>query len=233
MGPQAAALLRTLPLYARLAPEGQRLLAERGRLLTLRPRERAFREGEPCRRALLVLSGSLKVQKVSPGGHEIVLYHVGPGGVCHLTTACLLGGRRYPAEAVAETAVRAWALPAAAFDALHRQDTAFRAYVAGAMEHGMEHLVALVEAVAFGALDARLAATLLAHAGPAGEVPMTHQELAAELGTAREVVSRLLKELERHGWLRLGRGRVQILDAGPLRRLARRGPEEPGGPQRW
>ena len=178
-----------------------------------------FRPGSPCERFLFVLDGSVRVQMIGESGREIVLYRVAGGDSCVLTTACLLAHEPYPAEGVAETAVRARVLPAAGFERLMGMDAAFRRFVFAAYGSRIAGLLALVQEVAFRRVDLRLARLLLAH-GP--EVAMTHERLATELGTAREVVSRQLKEFERRGLVRLGRGGLAVVDAAALGNLADR-----------
>jgi CRP/FNR family transcriptional regulator len=157
-----------------------------------------------------VLKGSLRVQKLTDNGHEIVLYHVGPGQSCRLTNSCLLGGQRYPAEAYTETEVELLSVPKAAFRQLLDKSSALREEIFTSIDDAMGDLVRLVEDIAFGQLDHRLAQFLLSHARQQSRLEITHQELATELGTAREVISRLLKEFERNGWVKLHRGSVEI-----------------------
>ncbi len=180
---------------------------------------RLFYEGESCNRFLLVLKGSVRVQKLTDNGHEIVLYHVNPGQSCRLTNSCLLGGQRYPAEAFTETEVELLSIPKQAFKHALDHSSALRDEIFSAIDGAMSHLVRLVEDVAFGHLDHRLAQFLLDHTQQQSQLKMTHQVLATELGTAREVVSRLLKEFERNGWLKLHRGSVEIIDREALAEL--------------
>lgn len=184
-----------------------------------------FRAGQACEGLLLVLEGSVRVALRGEAGHEILLYRVGPGETCVLTTACLLGGQAYPAEGVVEEPVRGLLLPAAQLEALLGASPAFRRFALAQIGERLADLLALVSEVAFRRTDARLAAWLgerAAHQGPTLKV--THEGIARELGTAREVVSRLLKELERQGLVRVGRGTVEVEPAGlaRLRRLAGR-----------
>lgn len=188
-------------------------------LLRIKKGSRVYEDGAPCERYLLVIEGSIRVQKVTSGGHEIVLYHVGPGQACELTTACIIGGRKYPAEAVAETPVRALSIPRSHFDELVADCPPFRDFVYRHVERGITELVSLVEEVAFGHMDGRLAQCLLRQA-EGSVVARTHQEIAAELGSVREVVSRLLKKFERENWVRLHRGRIEIIDSNALQEMA-------------
>lgn len=179
-----------------------------------------FRAGDACERFLMVLEGSVRVQKLAENGREIVLYRVAAGETCVLTTSCLLAGERYPAEGVTESPVTVAALPLARFREALAHSEAFRRFVFNSFGERMAELMTLVEAIAFGRLDNRLAQRLLALGQSGSRVTITHQQLAAELGSAREVISRLLKEWERQGWIALERGEIVLLDAAALTRLA-------------
>jgi len=175
-----------------------------------------FHAGSPCQSYLLVLDGSVRVQKVSESGKEIVLYRVESGQSCILTTACLLADEHYQAEAVTESAVDAIALPFGAFQRALAGSPAFRRFVFASYGRRVSDLVTLIDAIAFGRVDSRLARRLLELAESDDEVLVTHQELARDLGTAREVVSRLLKEFERAGLVALRRGCVELRDRDAL-----------------
>jgi len=178
-----------------------------------------FRDGDACNGYVFVLSGSVRVQKMDPEGREIVLYRVEDGQTCMLTTSCLLGGRSYPAEGVAEEETELALLSPQRLDAL-LADAAFRRFVLAMVSERIADLMALIEDVAFGRMDVRLARCLLELDSGSGELHLTHQQLATELGTAREVVSRLLKDFERHGWVGLRRGSVLMSEPEALRELA-------------
>jgi len=179
-----------------------------------------YREGAPCDAYLILLSGQIRVQKTGANGREIILYRVGPGETCVVTTACLMCGVDYDAEGVAETDISARALPKACFRELLGQSEMFRDFVFMTYGTRISSLLMRIEEVAFGRIDQRLAARLLGCGKGKQEIALTHQELAVELGTAREVVSRQLKELERKGWIRIGRGSVVLVNEHGLRALA-------------
>ncbi|HHI93880.1 MAG TPA: Crp/Fnr family transcriptional regulator [Gammaproteobacteria bacterium] len=183
-------------------------LAEAG-TLSLPAGVTVFHEGDVCQNYLLVLAGSVRVQKLSESGKEIVLYRVEAGQSCVLTTACLLSSEFYHAEAITETTVEAVTIPLPAFQQALAVP-AFREFVFATYGERVTSLVTLIDAIAFGRMDARLARLLLTMADAGDVVHATHQILARELGTAREVVSRLLKEFERHGWLALQRGCIHL-----------------------
>ncbi|HTH17071.1 MAG TPA: Crp/Fnr family transcriptional regulator [Magnetospirillum sp.] len=177
-----------------------------------------FQDGSECQAYVLVLDGSVRVQKVSENGREIVLYRVEAGQSCVLTTNCLIAREDYAAQGIAETDIRALVLPAATFRALLAKSEAFRDFVFSAYATRIGDLLMLIEEVAFGRIDVRLAGWLRQRAGSA--IRVTHQEVAVELGTAREVISRQLKEFERRGWVALGRGRIEVTDAAGLATLS-------------
>lgn len=173
-----------------------------------------FDAGAACQALPLVLSGSIRVLKRADTGREISLYRVRPGELCIVTISCLLGGDAYPATGIAETDVTAIALPRALFMRLNEVHPPFRAEVFHLFAERLTGLMQLIEEVAFRKLDQRLAMLLAARAP---RITGSHQQLADELGSVREIVSRLLKQFEEHGWLRLARERIEILDPGALR----------------
>jgi CRP/FNR family transcriptional regulator, anaerobic regulatory protein len=176
-----------------------------------------FDEGEPCGAFPMLLEGSIRVSKASANGRELQLYRVVPGEACVLTSGCLLGGAPYGARGVAEIAVRMLAIPAPVFARLLDTEPAFRAYVFALFSERMSELMQLVEAVAFRRLDRRLATLLL---GKGKVLRTTHQQLAEELGTVREIVTRLLNGFAEQGLVALGREQIEIRDARALRELA-------------
>jgi len=182
-----------------------------------------FRDGDACNGYVLVVSGAIRVQKVDPQGHEIVLYRVEEGQSCMLTTTCLLANQHYPAEGVAETDVDLILLPLDAFDSALSESPSFRQFVMANIGQRIFDLMLLLEDVAFGRKDVRLAAFLLKNTTQNGDVlELTHRQLAVELGTAREVVSRLIKDFERKGLVSLGRNKVTILQINLIREVANR-----------
>ncbi len=215
-----ATLLDRFPALHHLEEQSLRLLEQAALPVTLPAGAKAFEAGMPCGNYLMVASGRVRVQQLSESGREIVLYRLAGGESCVLTTACLLAHEDYAAEAIAETEVSALAVPRACFDRLLAESPRFRDFVFGAYANRLTDLLLLVEEVAFRHIDARLAERMLALQDPPGTLSLTHQELAVELGTAREVVSRQLKEFERHGYVRRERGRIDIVDAAALKEIA-------------
>jgi CRP/FNR family transcriptional regulator len=176
-----------------------------------------FDDESPCQAFPLLVEGTIRVSKVGASGRELQLYRVVPGEACILTSSCLLGNVAYNARGVAETDIVAVALPQPVFQRLLSEHEPFRNYVFSLFAERIGELMQLVEAVAFQKLDQRLAALLL---GKGKLIHVTHQALADELGSVREIVSRLLKTFAEQGLVSLAREQIEIVDAARLRRIA-------------
>lgn len=181
-----------------------------------------FDVGSPCSGLLLVDSGLVRVSRVAEDGRELQLYRVEPGETCVLTVSCLLGGTEYPARGVAERDVRGVYLPAPLFERLSAASAPFREFVYRAFSDRLAALVDLAASVTFEHLDRRLARALLERVRTSGRIVLevTHAELATELASARERVSRLLGGFADAGLVELGRGSVTVRDKPRLAALA-------------
>lgn len=211
---------RLLALYPALQSlSAQRLDEMLGRLeaVEVPAGTKMFDELQSCGGFPMLLEGAIRVAKTAQNGREILLYRVLPGESCILTSSCLLGGSAYTARGVAETKLVMVALDPAQFRQLVASHEPFRSYVFELFGERMTELMQLVEAVAFQKLDQRLAAHLL---GKGKIVHTTHQALAEEVGSVREIVTRLLRSFEDKGWVALSREQIDILDAAALRRMA-------------
>ena len=175
-----------------------------------------FTEHAPCQGFPLVLEGEIRVSRHSGDGRALELYRVVPGELCLVSSACLF--RTEPMSARGTT-TRATTLVLVAPPVFNQWlgTPAFRDHVLGLFAERMADLTGLIDAIAFHRLDCRLAAALLGH-GQA--LHTTHQALADELGTVREIITRLLRRFEREGWVSLGREQIQITHSAALRELA-------------
>jgi CRP/FNR family transcriptional regulator, anaerobic regulatory protein len=208
--------LAQFPMLRAMAPGHQRLARAHVHFLVLEAGSIAYRQDEPCPNYLMCLEGRTRVFKLSPGGRELLIYKVAGGGTCLLTTQCLLSGTPFPAESIAEEPTTLAALPAAVFHELMRASPPFRTAVLDDYAKLMGSMFALVDDLAFASLEQRLARRLLADADTHGVITKTHQQIAADLGTVREVVSRQLGEWERAGLVSLERGQVLLRDRAAL-----------------
>jgi CRP/FNR family transcriptional regulator, anaerobic regulatory protein len=178
--------------------------------------QRLFSDGSPCTHYPLLIDGIIRASKISPEGHEILLYRLNPGESCVITVVTLLGGASYPAVGTAETELFLLAVPRSVFLEMILESPAFRVFVFSSLSQRLGHLMALVDDVAFHRVDQRLASRLLLHEQSDAT---THQMLADELGTSREVVSRIPETFQQSGMIRLGRKRIEILDRNALDRF--------------
>ena len=211
---------RLLSLYPALAelPTALRddTLTRHAQAVTVPAGQLLFDEGSPCQGFPMLLSGEVRVARGAPSGRSLELYRVVPGELCVASTAGLFGQSLLMAHGVTVQATELVVLAPAGFERW-TAEPGFRRFVFGLFADRLGDLMALAEAVAFQRLDQRLASALLGH----GSVVLgTQQALADELGTVREIVTRLLKRFERSGWVAIGRERVEILDPAALRGLA-------------
>ena len=202
------ALAQVTPSLAELGASVGPMTAPAGTVL--------FDANSPCRGFPLVLDGEVKVSRHSGDGRSLELYRVVPGELCLVSSACLFRSTPLSAQGITTKPTTLLLIAPPVFTQW-LQTPAFRDDVLGLFAERMADLTVLVDAVAFHKLDARLAAALL---GRGQDLALTHQSLADELGTVREIITRLLRRFEREGWVELGRSIIQIRDSAALRGLA-------------
>lgn len=207
------------PTLAALAPDLAEALAALSRR-ALPERATLFAPGQECQGFALVLEGSVRVDVIGASGRSILLYRVGAGQTCVQTTLCLLGEATYSATATAETALTLVFVPRPLFERAMAESDAFRRFVFRMFAARLDEMTRLLESVAFVRIEARLAAALAARGRTSSGFDVTHQELAEEIGTAREVVSRHLEAFRRDGLIATARGHLDVLDAARLAALA-------------
>lgn len=180
-----------------------------------------MRKGAPCEHCQLLAHGTLRVYEVAECGREIVLYRVHAGEMCILNVTNLLDESAYPVEVVTEDDACLISIPMHHFHQVMAHSADFRGFVMATLARRMNDMMRLVERVTFQRLDLRLASQLYQRfeRGNMSPLTVTHQELARDLGSSREVISRLLKEFERLGCIRLHRGQIELLSRETLKRL--------------
>lgn len=209
--------LRSLyPVLDELPESLRTKVLEQAQMLTVPAGTVLFDERQPCQGFPFIVSGGIRVLKPAANGRELPLYRVLPGESCIITSSCLLGHADYNARGVTIAETTLALLPRPLFDSLLGQPP-FRDFVFNLFSERIADLMQLIEEVAFRKLDQRLAGLLL---GKGKLLHATHQQLADELGSVREIVSRLLKGFAEQGLVKLGREQVEILDPAGLRRVA-------------
>jgi len=213
-------VLSLFPFYRQAESGFRHEMEAAARGLSLDEGSSTFHQGSACLGVPLVGSGLVRVFRQGENGREITLYHVHPGEMCLVSLNSTITGAPLPAWGVAESKVDAALLPADIFRQWLGRDPNLRAAAWQVMATRLTDLMQLIDGVVFQGLDYRLAQLLLERArGPERVVSLTHEQLATALGTAREVVSRLLAKLARTGAVRLARGRVDVLEPEALERM--------------
>jgi CRP/FNR family transcriptional regulator len=181
-----------------------------------------FAEGDRTESLALVLAGTVRVYKIGETGREITLYRFGHGESCVLTANAILSHHSFPAIATVEADVEAVTVPAASLREWVGVSPVWREFVFELFSQRLSAIMSIVEEVAFRRMDARLASYLLERAANTNPIHCTHQEIAADLGSSREVVSRLLEDFAKTGALTVSRGMVELTNANALGKIAQR-----------
>lgn len=206
------------PELNQLSEESRKILEDGIQITSASAGTVMFSEGSECSGYVMLLAGTVRVQKTSEDGREITLYRVEEGESCIMTTTCLVSDEHYGAEGIAEADITVATLPPFVFNHLLEKSGKFRNFVFEVYAKRMSMLMMLVEEVVFKKLDKRLAQLLLDR--KSGQFEVTHQDIALELGSVREVVSRQLKVFERGGLIKLGRGMIEVLNRNGLQTVA-------------
>ena len=193
--------------------------ANRAKEMVLPEGYEVFRDGDECKNYIMVLEGVTRVYKAFENGREMLLYRVGPGETCSLTTSILLAGGKYTASAVTESECRAIIIPIHDFHKTFDDSKGFRDCVCATFGGRIRDFILLLESIATRNVDVRMARWMLENKSEAGQVEVSHKALAYELGTVREVVSRHLKEFEDNGWVKLSRANIELVDPGAMHQL--------------
>lgn len=209
--------LSTFPALLTLEDSARALLEKHARIIEAPVGTIGYSEGMPCNAYVMRLKGKSRVYKLSSSGREILLYRVAAGETCVLTTTCLLGRSDYPASTIVEDAIQDVIVPSHIFHQLMIDSAVFRRFVMENYGALISDLIVLLDEIAFHSIDIRLAKLLLDETG--AKLTRTHQQLADELGSAREVVSRQLKRFENKGWVALGRGYVEVINKEALQKI--------------
>lgn len=213
-------LLEAFPFLAAAPPALATAMRSTLLRLSLPTGRHVFQAGDCAAGLPLLLSGCVRVYLTGRAGREITLYRFGAGDACLLSANAVLSDQPLPAAAIVEDRADAVLVPAGALRAWVAEHAAWREFVFALTGRRLADVLAVVDAVVFRRMDTRVAALLVARARSRRAVRITHQEIASELGTSREVVSRILESLAGAGLLRAGRGRIEIVAEEALAELA-------------
>jgi CRP/FNR family transcriptional regulator len=213
-------VVRSLPFLRQADPQLAREFQQAAFLARIPAGAGVFAEGDRVDAIALLLSGAVRVYKIGETGREITLYRFGLGESCILTANAILSRQSFPAIATVEQDAEAAMVPAETFRAWVQRYDLWRAFVFDLLSQRLAMMLAIVDDVAFRRMDARVAGLLLERCQVHNPIHITHQEIAAELGSSREVISRILEDFVAHGWLRSARGQIELLDLQALHRRA-------------
>ena len=203
---------QTLPFLTRAEPALLRDFKQVAFLARIPKGRDVFMEGDHVDAIALLISGVVRVYKIGEMGREITLYRFGNGESCILTANAILSQKTFPAIATVEREAEAVMVPAEAFRSWVRRYDLWREFVFDLLSQRLSSVMMIVDEIAFRRMDARVASLLLTRSRLGNPIRTTHQEIAAELGSSREVISRLLEDFAERGVIRSGRGEVEILD---------------------
>lgn len=197
-------------------PEARKALAEQGHLMDLRAGQVFMEIGAYIRTVPMVISGLLKLVREDADGNEMLLYYLKPGETCAMSLTCCTNEARSTIRVSAEEDSVILAIPARLMDSLTDTYRSWKNFVMLTYQRRFEELLHTIDGVAFQKLDVRIQDLLRDRAARAGSrvLSLTHQEIAEQLNSSREVISRLLKRMEHDGEVKLGRQRIELLGAG-------------------
>lgn len=177
-------------------------------------------EGDACMYFPIVLKGQIRVFKIGDRGQEITLYRITSGGTCVLTISCLLSKKDFPALAFAEENTELILIPVEYFREWTQKYQIWNSFIYNFFSDVLTKVISLLEDVSFKRTDLRIIEKIVKDSVLLGKViNTTHQKIAKDLGTAREVVSRFLKELEHQNLIRLSRGKIEVTNLEKLKNL--------------
>jgi CRP/FNR family transcriptional regulator len=209
---QYSRIALVLPILQRADPQLVREFQQSAFFARIPSGRDVFVEGDRADAIALLISGVVRVYKIGETGREITLYRFGHGESCILTANAILSQQSFPAIATVEQEAEAVMIPAEAFQDWVRRYDLWREYVFDLFSQRLSLVMAVVDEVVFRRMDTRLAAFLLNRSKSQNPLRVTHQEIAAELGSSREVISRLIEDFASEGIVRAGRGTIEIQD---------------------
>jgi CRP/FNR family transcriptional regulator len=209
---QYSKIIRALPFLVRADAQLVHEFQQATSLALIPTGRDVFLEGDRVDAIALLLSGVVRVYKVGETGREITLYRFGLGESCILTANAILSDKSFPAIATVEQDAEAVMIPTKTFRDWVRRYDIWRDFVFDLLSQRLSSIMAIVDEVAFQRMDLRIASWLLKQAKVQNPMHITHQQIAGELGSSREVISRLLEDFVGAGLIRSGRGTIEVLD---------------------
>ncbi len=208
---------QALPFLQTASPQIMRDFKEKSYYAKIPSGREIFVEGDEVDGIALMMSGVVRVYKLGETGREITLYRFGEGESCVITANAILHQQDFPAIAIVEQEAEAVMIPAEVFSYWVKHYDDWRDFVFNLVSERLASVMEIVDEVAFQRMDRRIASFLLERSQFQNPINITHQEIANEIGSSREVISRLLEDFAERGMVQLSRGEVQILDSEGLK----------------
>jgi len=195
-------------------PKLLQAILDKGQIMNLERGKVMMEPGQFIKMVPLVLEGSIKIMRVDEEGKELFLYYLDAGETCALSLTCCTAAKPSEIKAVVEEKTTIIAIPVAIHEQFSDEFRQWKDFVANTYQSRFQEMLIALDAVAFKRMDERLMRYIVTKMKQhkSNELHTTHQEIANELGTSREVVSRLLKQLEKKKWIELGRNVIYIRD---------------------
>ncbi len=212
--------LQALPLLRQASPDVVNAFRRAAFIARIPAGRDVFVEGDDVDGIALLISGAVRVYKVGETGREITLYRFGTGESCILTANAIMSRQSFSAIATVEQDAEAVMIPADVFRGWVRQYDLWHDFVFTLLSQRLARVLEIVDEVTFRRMDLRIASLLLQRGQVQNPISITHQEIAAELGSSREVISRLLENMAAQGLVRVLRGSLEILDFDRLAQFA-------------
>jgi len=209
-------LLEQFPILHEATPEFHRALFHSATRMHIPEGHTIASEGSECQQLALVISGRVRVFKLAESGREITLYRILAGDSCVLTASCIMSDRHFPAIAQTENEVEAIIVPASFAKEWLTHSKPWCQFLFSLVSQRLGEVIGMLEDIAFHRMDERLAAYLIALASSGHSHQITHHQIASDLGTSREVISRIMKEFESKALVSGGRGELLIKDLAGL-----------------
>lgn len=211
---------KAFPFWNKIAENEQNLILDNSSLLTFHTGEN-IHDSTECTGVLVVKSGQLRVYMISPEGKEITLYNLNPYEVCMLSAACILNNIRFDVMVDAEKDSEVYLINPYSYKELKDKSIVVERFTNSVINESFSEAMWLMEQVLFMSFDKRLAIFLLEQAESSKNdiLNLTHDYIAKNMGTAREVVSRMLKYFQTENMVSLSRGAISLVDKKKLRAL--------------
>jgi CRP/FNR family transcriptional regulator, anaerobic regulatory protein len=200
-------------LFPQFQPELISLLEKESTAKTFRQGDMIIRSGQYIKSTLLLISGRIKIYRNDPEGNEFLMYYINPGEACAVSMICAIQAETSEITAVAEEETEVLMIPVSLMEKMMAGFKSWYQFVIQTYRSRFDELLTVIDNIAFRNMDERLGFYLKRYAENTGKktIALSHQQIAEDLATSREVISRLLKKMEQAKLVRLHRNMVELL----------------------